>query len=125
METAKSLVSESDIEAILRKQVDKAKAGDDRAARFVLDFVGKAHAAPQPVNATQNIIHVHVPAGVSADGEDGLRIKTLALIEASGPLTPGQVAAQLGADPAAVERAVDHPWFKAAGGGRLRLAAQR
>lgn len=40
-EAAFDAITESDITAIMKAQVDKAKAGDEKAARFVLDYFTK------------------------------------------------------------------------------------
>lgn len=112
MERASSLVSDDDLSAILSKQVEKAKNGDDRAARFVLDFVGKQQQTPTVTNATQNVFHIHVHGEPPRDESESLRLKCLALVEHAGPLTAGQIAAQLGIEPDQVEAAVKHPAFK-------------
>jgi hypothetical protein len=107
-------VRPEDVKAIVAKQVEKAKTGDDRAAKWVLDLVSRQPQGPPPVtNATQNVFHIHVAGGGPVtNAADKLRLKALALVEASGPLTAGQIAAQLDELPEAVERAVRHPWFR-------------
>lgn len=126
-----SSVSADDVTAIIQAQVEKAKNGDEKAAKFVLDYVmGPNGKSAQSI--TQNVFHVHLPSEDSSNVIDAsaqqslnLRQKIYTLLEASGPLTPGQIAANLSMDHDEVLEALDHHWFKSIRGGQYGLTKQR
>ena len=106
---AKTITTEA-IEEMLEAQVTKAKKGDSKALKLVMELASHGQsAASQPVNATQNVFHVHLPEERSVD--DPLRVKIYAFLEAMGPHSAGEIAANIGVDPATVEDSLDHPWF--------------
>lgn len=94
-------ITEDDVSAIIRAQVDKAKAGDSTAARFVLEFLGKSSAgASRPI--------VMKPAKVAKD--DARRI--LELLAANGPMKPRAIAEAIGLPDLAVAKLIEgHHWF--------------
>lgn len=102
------------IDKAICAQVEKAQAGDAKALKFILDLASREALAPQQVHATQNVFHVHLPAGsAGAAIEDPLLLKIYAFIEAMGPHTTGQIAANLGIEADLVdEKLADHPWFE-------------
>lgn len=96
------------IEKMLLAQVEKAKEGDAKALKLVMELA--AQQPQQAVNATQNVFHVHLPAGATAN-EDPVRVKVFAALEALGPMSPQEIASNTGLDKSAVEESLDHPWF--------------
>lgn len=98
------------IEQMLDAQIAKALKGDQKALKFVLELADKQPAA-QPVHATQNIYHVHLPAGAT-EVRDELAVKLYSAIDAMGPASAGQIAANLGLGIDVVAAKLDeHPWF--------------
>ncbi len=104
------VVTPDAIEKALQAQIEKAQKGDEKALKFILEIAAKQPPA-QPVNATQNVFHVHLPPGATA-AEDPLLVKVYSLLEAMGPQTSGQIAANLGVTAEQVEQRLEHPWFE-------------
>lgn len=126
-EAIASSVQATDIEAMVQAQVAKAKKGDEKACRFVLEYLLGSQGKPATV--VQNNFHITPPAdqpmparpviaAVAQRVIPDLRHKMYALLEVRGPLTSGQVAANLGAEVEDVERVLrDIPWFTREKGG--------
>jgi hypothetical protein len=79
---AQAAVSETDVGEILGKQVEKAKAGDANAAKFVLGFVAGAEPPVEKVKIVEKIRVVRRGKAPRADPGTTVRV------ESSEPLPP-------------------------------------
>lgn len=116
-------VSVEDIQAMVQAQVKKAKEGDAKACKFVMDYL--LGGANKPTQLVQNNFHVNLPRdrheGNGATLTRGDKIYSV--LEAMGPLTPGQIAANLAMEHEDVERELKaNPAFVAIRGGTYGLA---
>jgi hypothetical protein len=65
-EAAKNAVSVEDVAAIVQQQVEKAKAGDAAAVKFVMGFIAAESPQPQPVKEIKIIEKVKIINGGKA-----------------------------------------------------------
>lgn len=119
----KNSVSETDITEMVQAQVKLAKEGDAKACKFVLDYL--LGGANRPTQLVQNNFHVSLPR----DRHEGngatitLGDKIYSVLEALGPLTSGQIAANLAVDESAVvDELKNNTNFAAIRGGKFGLA---
>ena len=87
-------ITEDDIKQIVKKQVELAKSGDQRACRFIFDFL---LGGTKPPNLTQNVFNVQLGSSVETEQvpPSGVLLKVHAVLEAMGPLTAKQIAANI------------------------------
>lgn len=149
LEAAFNGITSGDMSEMMKAIVGKAKAGDMKAARFVLEFLG-THKPPPP----QVTVHLHKtkrtresrqthgrePAEPGADPGAGppppprapdpphvavLRRFAAKILHHDGPTPAAGLAGQLGVDREGLEHLMAHEWFAAAAGGWALTAAGR
>jgi hypothetical protein len=105
-------VTGDDVQEIVAKQVEKAKAGDGKAARLIIDMVKDGGSAPTHM---QQAIVVN-----SGDGRQDREVKFISdarekvaiLISEDGPQRTEQIAKVLHISLRDASHAVDHDWFQ-------------
>lgn len=118
-------LKDDDLQGIVRAFVDKAKQGDEKAARFVLEYLMGGKLAPQNVT-----IHNHYEANGTAPKQtivvDSTESRIHTYLEASGSAKPAIIAADLGLPVDAVKEALKSEWFVNEGGAwRIAKASDR
>lgn len=108
-------VSESDMEEIVTNQVAKAKDGDHRAAKLIIDMVSSQQPAQTP---TQNVYMQQAVVNQVENNEflSDRRRNIIAMICANGPQEIVKIANQLHIPSLDVIEAIDHHWFERDGG---------
>jgi len=103
-------ITEEDTKAIVRAFVDKAKNGDERAAKFVLEYLMGGKFTPQSVE-----IHNHYgePRPIEVEPRElSARERIYAYLQASGPTKAAVIAADLDMPLKTVTGTLNHSWFK-------------
>lgn len=105
-------VSPDDIKEMIQAQVKRAKEGDAKALKVVMELMG----SNQPINLTQNNFEITTPAAPSdrRSRTRDLKGKIFAILSAprQPPMTPGQIAACVGEEFEDVEQVLETcDWF--------------
>ena len=103
-------LKEGDLQEIVRAFIDKAKSGDDKAARFVLEYLMGGKLAPQNVT-----IHNHYDVNnhlvsQTLDVTD-VEIRVRDYLEVAGQAKPHVIAADLELPVERVQAALRSDWF--------------
>lgn len=108
-------VSEDDMEAIVRVQVRRARNGEEKAARLVIDMLQAGLATPcaEPaspdVYVNQTVLNV---ASNSVCSVQDRRESIVHLLAQSGPQSPIAIQEHITCSLAQVNEALNHPWFE-------------
>lgn len=105
-------VEAEDMEEIVQKQVEKAKAGDGKAARMLMDMVQAGQPVPE-VSVQQQVV---VAESGKPDWRQEARKIIACLIAFSGPQTTQEVAAKLRFTAPGVTEVLECDWFEKDGG---------
>lgn len=108
-------VSADDMRAIVAAQVEKAKDGDGKAARLIMDMVQAGGEAQPPRTHMQQAIVVQGRTGSATLTLSELRQDVVRLIAAKGPLKDKAIVEHYEHQNIVCDRlvqALDHPWFE-------------
>jgi hypothetical protein len=101
-------VTGDDMGAIVAAQVEKAKAGDLKAAKFIVDMVQAG--GPAGTAGVSQVTVVGV--GQAANPLDALRREIVGILANDGPQSDSDLAEDAGQSVMAVRKALDHRWFE-------------
>jgi len=96
-------ITEEDMGEIVGKQIEKAKGGDDRAARLIIDMV-KAEESP--------VIQIQQNNSLPPRFLSDMRRLIVEVLAAIGRLPPQEIAARTHVPLPSVLEALDHDWFE-------------
>ncbi len=102
-------VGEEDAAAIVSRQVAKAKDGDTRSARLVIELVRASATAPAPTHMQQAIVVTGQEKEIRFLSDT--RRNLVHLLNAVGPLTTVEVARSMHLKLNDAAGALDHDWF--------------
>lgn len=102
-------VAETEMKEIVEKQVEKAKEGDTKSAKLIIDMVG---AGQRPESRSSHIVE----AGGIVDYKVEIRKLIVCLIAFQGPQTTEDVAARLHLTGAVAIDSLMCGWFSREGG---------
>lgn len=102
-------VTEEDMACVVAKQVEKAKQGDSKAARLLIDMVRGEAPGPSRTQMQQAIVVTGNAKGIQFISDT--RRQIVQLISATGPLTTVDVAGKMHLMLNDAAGALDHPWF--------------
>jgi len=102
-------VREDDIAAIVVKQVEKAKEGDSKAARLLIELVQAGAPTAAPTHMQQAIVVTGNDKGIRFMSD--ARRNMVHLLAATGPLTTVEVAKTMHLMLHDTAGALDHDWF--------------
>lgn len=97
-----SAVSGEDVDAIVRKQVEKATSGDSKAARLILSMIQTANEPTVTIN-NDNRGQVFLSE---------VRLQIVHVLRAEGKLDTVELARRLNTTQDRVRPALDHDWFE-------------
>lgn len=100
-------VTADDMEDIVRKQVEKAKDGDAKAARLLIDMVRSGDAGT-PVFMSQTVMTGDQTNAFLSD----LRRNIVNMLAMDGPRTVEFIAHQMQVVRPRIEQALEHEWFE-------------
>jgi hypothetical protein len=102
-------VDEEDMDAIVKAQVAKARAGDLKSAKYLTDMVQAESAGGSTVYMQQAIVAGHDQALFVSD----LRKRAAAVIAVEGPMKTGELTRHIGCSMVQIEEAIGgFPWFE-------------
>jgi len=102
-------VGQYDMTAIVSRQVEKAKEGDTRSARLVIELVQASSTAPSPTHMQQAIVVTGQEKEIRYLSDT--RRNLVHLLNAAGPLTTVEIARTMHLKLNDAAGALDHDWF--------------
>jgi hypothetical protein len=102
-------VSEDDVAAVVARQVEKAKDGDTRSARLVIELVQASATAPSPTHMQQAIVVTGQEKEIRFLSDT--RRNLVHLLSSAGPMTTVEVARAMHLKLNDAAGALDHDWF--------------
>jgi hypothetical protein len=102
-------VKEDDMAAIVSKQIEKAREGDTRSARLMIELVQAGASASTPTHMQQAIVVTGQEKEIRFLSD--ARRNLVHLLSASGPLSTVEVARAMHLKLNDAAGALDHPWF--------------
>lgn len=118
-EAIENKVTSEVFERMIDAQIAKAEKGDERAFKFLVELGNATSTQPvQQVPSVQNNYQVNLCGADFEDKRVAMKIQTL--LEAMGPLTKGQIAANLGLTEDTINDVLTEPRFM-----RARCAGNR
>lgn len=134
-QAAYDAVKEGDVQDLIRVQMEKAKAGDLKAAQFVLDFLTggapkvhlqkvvvykesrtvQRHSKPRPEAVEDRALPAE-PAMIAPPPVKVLRRLAAKILAAEGPTPAPAIAGQLEVEADHLPRILECDWFKLTGG---------
>lgn len=124
-------VTADDLDGIVKAFVEKAKKGDEKAARFVIDYLMGGKLAPQQVTINNHFQTDpdRKPSPVSDAipcREQPLKERIYVYLEAAGPTKAKKIAQELDLPLALIQPELENEWFtESSGTWRIAKAGDR
>lgn len=112
-------LTEEDMQGIVRAFVDKAKQGDEKAAKFVIEYLMGGKFVPQSLTINNHYGNdgPTYPGRTIEVGRPSNRDRVYSYLEAAGPTKPAVIAADLELPLKTVTGTLNHKWFEKTGNG--------